>query len=238
MRRRFWDEPDFVQSYLSVAYNARQDKAGSLALGRLRQLQTEGKMAYKIVTEVSIEEANHFLLKHRKNEDAIFEEVFRGRVPFLLHEESRGRVPYLAWASRTRELPWIPDEGRERTEFTIYATNGHVISDGKDEGRSLLRVECPDQATAIAIDLTALMTLHALGHLEKAVDYFGKILIPPIYLERVLREKSKLIPHQLSQRVALERLKAAIDAGKIVIHPDDSESCEDETPLVERALPR
>jgi tetratricopeptide (TPR) repeat protein len=233
VRERFWDEPHFIQAYLSVAYNARQDKAGSLALLRLRELQAEGKTTSEIVREVPIEEMKRSFLEQRKNEEAIFEEVLKGRVPFLLHEEVRGRVPYLAWAVRTQKLPWISDERRERAEFAIYATNGHIISECEDGRKTLARPECPDQGTAVATDLTSLITLHALGHLDKAADYFGKILVPSMYLERVLRERSKLIPHQLSQKVALERLKAAIDAGKIVLLPDNANTGENAAPVVD-----
>ena len=79
----------------------------------------------------------------------------------------------------------------------------------------------------------ALITLHALGRLEEVAQYFGKILIPAAYLGKVLSEKSNLIPHQLSQRVSLERLKSAIDNGRITVLADEDRLSGTAIPVVD-----
>ena len=56
----------------------------------------------------------------------------------------------------------------------------------------------PHGAICLFTDLTAIITLHRLGLLSKAADYFGTLIIPEAYLGVLLRERENLQPHQRS----------------------------------------
>ena len=232
-RDRWWDEPRFVLVYMSIAYAAGMDRQGSLAVGRLVELQRDGGSQREILTAVSLDDLKRTFADRRVHDETVSEYLLNGQVPWIMVEEGRRRVPYLGWFIRTQPLAWCPDGRQGRAELSVYATNGFCLIDDGDGGKEIVRISCPEAGTPVAIDLTALYTLHALGLLDAAAAYFGKLVVPAVYLDHVLEERSRLVLHQLSQRTSLEQVRSAIDSGKIIVVTEPSADVAGRPPLVD-----
>ena len=232
LRGGFWDEPSFVILTMSLAYAAGRDAAGGEALGRLRELQVQGKAPVDILRAFTLDDLKVMMLERRGRDETLTDQLLAGTVPWLVVEEVKGRSPSLGWSVRTQTLAWSGDDPRMRAEFSVYATNGFLAIQGPQSAVELARIACPDRGVTVAADLTALLTLHSLGRLESACAYFGRILVPASYLDRVLAERSHLAPHQLSQKTSLARITAAIDAGAIAVVEGDVTSAATRIPRV------
>ena len=222
VRDAWWGEPRFVLLYMSIAYASGMDRLASLALGRLVELQREGSLPGEILKTVPIEELKRTFAERGAHDEEVAKLMFSGQVPWIMVEEGRSRVPLLGWSIRTQPLTWCPDNPQARAELSIYSTNGLFVASDGSGGKEVIRIECPGPGTKVAIDLSALFTLHALGLLDAAASYFGRILVPAVYLDHVLEERSRLQPHQLSQKTSLDQIRAAIDAGRIRVETGDS----------------
>jgi nucleoside phosphorylase/tetratricopeptide (TPR) repeat protein len=233
IRDSWWNEPRFVLLYMSVAYAAGMDRQGSLALGRLVELQRGTVATDEILTAVSLDDLRKTFAEREAHDATVSEYLLCGQVPWIMVEDGRRRVPYLGWYIRTQPLDWCPDSRQARAELSVYATNGFQLIDGGNSGKDVVRTECPEAGTQVAIDLSALYTLHALGLLDVAAGYFGKLMIPAVYLDRVLEERSRLVPHQLSQRTSLKQVRSAIDLGRISVGTEGSSNADGRTPLVD-----
>jgi hypothetical protein len=231
IRNTWWSEPRFVRLYMSIAFAAGMDRQGSLAVGQLAELQRAGGTNCEFLRAISRDDLERSLVDRQSHDATVSEYHLRGQVPWIMIEEGRRRVPYLGWFVRTQPLAWCPDAPQGRAEFSVYATNGFCVVDDGTGGKAMVRIECPNAGTQVAIDLSSLFTLHALGLLDVTAGYFGKVMVPAVYLDRVLEERSRLLPNQLSQKTALEQVRAGIDAGRIDVRPRGA-SGEGERPVL------
>ncbi|NQT11947.1 MAG: hypothetical protein HQ582_04305 [Planctomycetes bacterium] len=72
-------------------------------------------------------------------------------------------------------------------------------------------------------DLSALITLHRLGLLDAAAEYFETVFVPVEYLAHAGSDSERLIPHQLSQKKAIEAIRGALDSEMLSV-ADESDT--------------
>src|SRR5947209_1627098 len=80
-----------------------------------------------------------------------------------------------------------------RAMLSVYSTNGFRVAVGQDNKRQLQEIECAPAGTTVAVDASALLTLHRLGLLSQAASYFGRLLFPSGYLSEALEESGRLV---------------------------------------------
>ncbi|MBA4148880.1 MAG: hypothetical protein H0X66_12260 [Verrucomicrobia bacterium] len=215
VRQQYWDHPGFVGAFLEIAHAAQKDMPAHEALLRLQQLQDEGKIEGAL-RQISLDEVKGHADEFREKRESLLRFSIEGKVPWLAVEQMLGRVPYWGWFLRTQPIGWLGDDPLVCAEFTIYSTNGFYVRRRQDKG-SLEEIECSQQGEPVAVDLTALLTLHRLGLLEKAAQYFGRLLIPSAYVQRILDESSRLVLHQKSQKTSLVEIKKCLDGLRIKV---------------------
>ncbi len=215
VRERYWDDPQFVSIFMTVCHAADREKEAHQALTRMIELKEKGLVDDKTMHTVSLDNLKEMMSGVAKRDEAIKRFVLEGKLPWLLAAEAERESPYWAWQLRTQSLAWLYDHPLNRVTFSIYATNGFRVLHNRDAEAALTRIECPPIKTEVIADLSALITLHSLGILEKAADYFGTIAIPARYRRQHMADMQKLFPHQLSQKRTAEQLKLAINNKQI-----------------------
>lgn len=236
IREQHWDEPAFVASYMSMAHAANQDKYAHEGFQRLWELQESGKTSEEFLQPKSLEDLIQFGEVRRKQRNFLLDQSIVGKLPWLFVESLVQNVPYWGWRIRTQSMPWFFDNVHNRASFSIYVTNSYAVFLDEDNRKTIKRIKCSPQRETVVVDLSALITLHRLGLLDKSIEYFGQIKIPPSYLIDVLEHSGKLQPHQLSQKTSLEAIKIAIEAQRVHISDDNDialvvdEYCDDNEP--------
>ena len=230
VREAFWSEPAFLLLYLSIGHRARQEEEAHLALARLLELQRQGREVplWSLNLDELLEE---FRSRRRAHEERNLE-ILRGRLPWLVVGRALGRPALGDWDYRTQELYAPPDDPHQRAEFTIYSTNGWAVRPDGEGGRALRRITaCPPQGSPVVADLSALITLHHLGLLDRAAAHFGRILIPASYAGLALTEQGDYQPHQPSRLDAAREIRDALDRGRVNPLPAGDQS--DPVPLLD-----
>jgi hypothetical protein len=74
------------------------------------------------------------------------------------------------------------------------------------------------------VDVSALITLHRLGFLDAAAEYFGEILVPAGYLPTVLEDSRQMVLGQRSQQQSAEQIVKLVNAGRIVAIAEGAET--------------
>lgn len=219
IRDQHWDEPVFVANYMSLAHAANQDKLAHEGFQQLWNLRELGKVPPDALQPKSLEDLIQFSEDARERRNFLLDQSLVGRLPWLFVESLLQNVPYWGWRVRTQPMLWFFDDARSRVSFSIYSTNSYAVL--LDEDRRLLkRVACSEQGKTVVVDLSALITLHRLGLLDRAIEYFGQVKIPPSYMTGVLHHSGRLRPHQLSQKANLEAIKTAIDTRSMRVVTD------------------
>ena len=216
-RDAYWEHPGFVQAFTELGFASSREREASEGLARLQCLGAEGK-AEGVLKAVTIDEFIRMMREFRANDDLLHQKMITGEVPWLLADE-RNRIPaYEGWKKRTKKVPWVFDDPVYRARHTIYATNGFAVIPSGDGRREAESLRASPRGGPVAIDLSALLTLHRLGILEKAADYFGRLYLPSDYRTQAYRESGQLIPaHQPSRRDASLAIKKALDQRTIRI---------------------
>ena len=219
VKERFWDSPDFLLVYMNISYSAGEDELANDAFCKLNELRAEGMVDEKAFRLVHKDEAidmfkDSFKATEERNKN-IHSEILKGRLPWVWAAQLSSEAIYWAWRLRTQQINWIGDDPIYRAGFTIYSTNGFHAG-ALDGGRSaLLGLKCPSSGTTVVADISALITLHRLGLLQKAADYFGEIIIPQSYLVTVLEDGRKMVIHQRSRQKTAEEISRNVTAGAI-----------------------
>ena len=216
-RGEYWDNPEFVLQVMELAYASDRDEEAGQALIQLQALQVSGKTKAGILTPVSLEDLKQHVSAHRKRSDDLHEWMLKGRAPWLLADDVEGRAAYWGWLIRTQPLFWPCGEPHERARYSIYATNGFGPRIGNRRDRVLDQLTCSERHRPVVADLSALITLHRLGLLGKALEYFGRVLIPSLYLPHLLSQGGKLVLHQFSLKSKLLDIREHLDAGKMTV---------------------
>ncbi len=220
-RDAFWDSPDFLLACMNTAYAAGDEEFAHEALIKLNELHAAGLVEENAFRMIHTDEALEiFKESFKAAEDRrrhIHAEMLKGRMPWVWAAQLSADAVYWAWRLRTQELAWVGDDPINRASYTIYSTNGFHVEEMGDGHRALLPLECPPPGTPVVADLSALITLHRLGLLDKAADYFGKVLIPQTYLATVLEDGKKMVIHQRSRQRTAEEISRHVADGTIVM---------------------
>lgn len=216
IRERFWETPEFVLAYMDIAYSSNQEKRAHEAFQQMWSLRQSGVAPEDMLQPKSIDDLIELGNETRERRKFLLEQTIAGKLPWLFLESLVNNVPYWGWRVRTQTMSWFFDSPHNRASYGIYSTNSYAI--GEVEGRrSFVRRESSEKNSSVVADLSALITLHRLGLLTHAIDFFDRILIPPAYLGSVIRETGRLRPHQLSQKMSLETIDSTIASGDLTI---------------------
>ncbi len=219
-RESFWDDPNFLLASMNIAYAAGDEAYAHEAFRKLNQLRVAGAVDETAFKMVQTDEALEVFKKlHKVTEDRrkhLHTEMLMGRMPWVWAAQVTGDAVYRAWRMRTQVMGWIGDDQVNRACFSIYATNGFHARDMEDGRRALLPLVCPQEGTRVVADVSVLITLHRLGLLDTAADYFGEILVPEGYLPTILEDGRKMVLHQRSRQQTAERINKLVDDGVIV----------------------
>jgi nucleoside phosphorylase/tetratricopeptide (TPR) repeat protein len=218
-RQRFWEEPPFVLAYLNTAYASGSEKGAKEALQELNALREAGELTPEMFLTVPDKEALEiFKQSFKKTQDLneqLHKEMLMGRMPWVWAEQVLNNATYWGWRMRTQEMRWILDEPVNRARYCIYSTNGFHARASKSGRRELLPLECPPSGTPIVADVSALITLHRLGLLEAAAEYFGQIEVPAGYLPTVLEDSRQMVLNQRSRQHCIEQITKLIGTSRI-----------------------
>ncbi|MCP4679935.1 MAG: hypothetical protein GY854_31475 [Deltaproteobacteria bacterium] len=219
-RELFWEQPAFVATYMDIAYAAGEDPEGERGLQQMIVLQHEGRLPEHALETKTLDDLSTHARQFAERRKTASELIVSGRAPWLMADRMLGRVAYHAWALRTRRLDWLEDVPEYRAEHTVYSTNGFsVVEDAGTAGRLEALVH-PAGSQPVMADLSSLITLHRLDLLDATADYFGRILVPSEYFAHAVHESNQLVTFQRSQHVVAERVKKAIDAGRVSVCDD------------------
>jgi len=223
IRGDYWDQPDFVAEYQHTAYAANEDQHANTAFQRLLELQQKPETGHEYLQPKSLEDLMEYAEDFGKRRNFGYQQILQGRLPWLLVDTALGNTSYLAWRLRTQEMGWISEDPLVCASYAIYSTNGYAVAkQGQDDAR-LLPLECPVRGTTVVADLSALITLHRLGLLDAAAEYFETVLVPVEYMAHAVAESERLIPHQLSQKKAIEAIRGALDSEMLSV-TDESDT--------------
>jgi nucleoside phosphorylase/predicted Zn-dependent protease len=224
-RKLFWADTSFLFAYLNTAYAAGDETAANDALNELNKLREEGKVDPTGFRKIHKDEALKLIGQSYKEafdrNEFLHTEIVKGRMPWVWADRLSNTPLCFGWRARTQKMTWIGDEPNTRARFSIYSTNGFHARKSEDGIRTLSPIECPPSGTKIVADISALITLHRLGLLDDAANYFGEVLVPACYLATVLEDSRQLVLHQRSRKQSAERLIKKVETGQIAIIEDD-----------------
>jgi len=212
----FWDQPSFLKAYIDLGFAAKREDEAHRGLFRLHQLQSEGSVGQELHT-ISMDDLLQMLRQQREDTEMVGREVLRGWCPWLLADRRNTQPVVAAFHQRTRMLQWLPEEAISRCGRTVYATNGYVVTDQGDSRTSAEPIQAPEAGQNVVVDLSSLITLHRLGLLSTAADYFGKCLYPSDYRAASFRDRDRLVDHQPLRREAMKNIRAAVDNARIQV---------------------
>ena len=221
-RNDYWSEPDFLLMYLWLGYGAQEEAAAQEAMIRLFRLQDEGVVEEERLQRKSLEDVKEHIRVENERRKVLRDHLLRNRGPWLLVDDLLGRSPFWSWSIRTQPLPWLAEARDARADFTIYSTNSFTRG-RRDEEARLVRILCPSSGQGFLGDLSGLITLHRLGLLEDAVQYFGKLYLPSSYYSQALLERVRLLHHQPSRAASVRAVKRALEAERLYLGSGDEE---------------
>lgn len=216
-RKEFWEEPAFVQAYLTIAHAADADREGGEAMAQLRHLQQIGKAGPEVFEAKSLDDLVSYVKESRERADELSLMVAKGEIPWVLADCHQGLPAVLGWRIRTQPLDWIIEEPKSRAAYSVYATNACVVRADACPGHPLPKIMPPSKGSDIVLDMSALITLHRIGLLDRLSRYFGRVLYPSDYRESRLWDQTHLMPHQSSTGRATESIHNAIERREIIV---------------------
>jgi tetratricopeptide (TPR) repeat protein len=227
-RERFWGDPSFLLAYMHAAYAAGNEEAAHEAMKALNLLQAAGKVEKEAFRAVHQDEVLEMFKQScqqtQDRNESIHSEMLNGRMPWVWAEQMAQKPIYMGWRTRTQEMGWIGDEPANRARLCIYSTNGFHARESERGRRSLLPLGCPPAGTKVVVDLSALITLHRLGLLDTAAEYFGELMVPAGYLPTVLEDSRQMVLNQRSRQESAEQIRKRIDAESIVVLEEGGKS--------------
>ncbi len=219
-RDLYWDRPDYVLAFMNSAHAAGAEQFAHEALCKLNDLRSAGKvdentfrMVHKDEMVEMFKDAARATEERKKH---LHTEMLKGRMPWVWAAQVNGDAIYWSWRLRTQELDWYGDDPVNRASFSVYSTNGFRIGEDAAGKQALVPFACPAAGTRVVADLSALITLHRLGMLENAADYFEEILVPQAYLQTVLEDGRKMVLHQRSRKETAEKISRLVSSGKVL----------------------
>lgn len=238
LKEKYWDEPQYLQAILELAYRAGKEEYGHQAMQKLLELQREGKAPKEIIQSKTIEDLKLHIKDWNKKLEIVNNNLLSGKFPWLMADRWQNHSAYMGWYVRTQPIDWYVEDPMSFAAYSIYSTNGFKVI-RQPEGLHLLGlIDCSPKGSSIVMDISALITLHRLGLLEKCFDYFDEIHIPQEYIQLLLGDKESLAIHQLTRKTSAELIKKKIDSGLISILEDTGTTGDRPLPFVnEHTLP-
>lgn len=218
-RERFWSEMSFVQLYHSLAYKANREAEAHLAFLRMQELQNgdpDGPLHAG-----TIDDLREFADRARRRHDEFNRQLLLGRLPWPMVGRALGREAYIDWAIRTQDT-FVPDDPLARAEYSVYATHGFAVRTDGSAPPALVPITACTPGQAVVADLSALLTLHSLGLLDRALAHTGRVVVPAGYIARFLEDHRSLQPHQPSEIEARRAILTAVDEGRLRLAPAGS----------------
>lgn len=238
LKDEYWDSPQYLQAMLDLSYRAGKEEYGHQAMLKLMELQRQGKAPQEILQGKTIEDLKVHINEWNKKVEFVNKNILTGKLPWLMSDHWQNHTAYMGWYIRTQPLAWRIEEPLNCASFSIYSTNSFSVVKLSDDTTKLDFIECPAKDTNIAVDLSAIITLHRLGLLETCLKYFSKIYIPQEYPTKLLKDSDNLVIHQRTRKTSAEAIKKAIDNGQIIILEDIGRSGDRPFPFVhEHTLP-
>lgn len=226
-----WGDAGFLAIYIETAYQASADQAAESAIQQLMRMQENGQLSEPVFHAVSLDDLQRMETERRRQGDSWFSDVVRGKLPWIVADSLLGDVVDQAWHRRTRRLTWLPDDVPSRGRDTIYATNGFSVQSDSNGRPTVLRIGAPRPDEPVVADITAIITLHRLGRLSLAADYFGKLILPASFGDLRVRDAQRLAPHQPTREHELRTIHDLVQRRLITV-VDDGDIAEG-TPLVD-----
>ena len=211
----FWEDPQFLSLYLTIGHAADRESQTHEAFKKLLELREKGVVDEDTIHTASFDEVRELLSRAAKRSETIARFVLEGKFPWLMSAAMKREALYWSWTMRTQSLPWLIEDAVNRASYSIYATNGYRVMNRPNESPILTELRCVAKGEEIVADASALITLHSLGLLEKAAEYFGSVLVPASYLPIIISDMRQLFPHQLSRKKGAEHIKDAVDQKRI-----------------------
>ena len=212
----YWDQPEFVVTYLDIAMVADEDSKAHLAFQHLWELQDTGRTEHQYLVPKTLDDFKEYVEDYKQRRDMGCQKILQGHLPWVFVDSALRHVPYWGWRLRTQELPWVIEHPLDQAQVTVYSTNGYYIPHGDQPNARLTELGCPAKGTAVVADISSLVTLHRLGLLQKAASYFGTVYVPNEYMEQAVPNAERLVP-QLSQKSALEKIQELFLATRLRI---------------------
>lgn len=214
-RKVFWDIPSYLLCYMTVSTQANEDGLMHEALLQLKKLQKLGKASPDVLQEKTIDDLIEHSKQWNERTKQIHDFCLKGKMPWTIVDDMLNQPLYTGWLIRTQRLEWVSEEPATTANYSIYATNSfHPLKSNAEKVR-LQRLKGPLSNSEVVIDITALITLHRLGLLDKAKGFFKTICIPTLYLSKLFNDSDKLLFHQYSNVKAICEIKNSIDRGII-----------------------
>ena len=211
-----WDEPHFLLRYMQCAYAAGKDRLANDAFARLAELRRAGRVPSELMQEFTLEQLLQYGNEYRARAQSLQQAIIEGRMPWLLAENVLGNPPTWAWRLHTQDVKWLSEEVLSRAALTIYATNGFTVR-AVDEGGRLAPITASARGMGVVAGLSAIVTLHELGQLERAAEHFGGLTLPSSYGELRVLDAGRFGQHQRSRETELRRIRDALDSDRIRI---------------------
>jgi tetratricopeptide (TPR) repeat protein len=211
-RTTFWEDEGFLRPYMDIAYSAEKDREASEAMHQLATLGNSGRLRTHAVRTMTVDEIAEIQRQAIEAQRTLNSKTTVGEMPWTFVERTLNRVPYWAWRLRTEFLPWLPSTQEQRAARTIYATDGP---------EPYAEPEVLASSHRIVVDESALITLHRLGLLDRAVAFFGMVHVPAAVLLGHLDESRSLAPSQPSRRTAAVAVRHAFESGIVQVDGGD-----------------
>ena len=215
-----WDDPHFLMTYMRRGNAAGQDVLAHEAFARLIELRRGGKVPAEMLQQGTLEQLLEYGREYRTRRESLQNDVVGGRMPWLFADDVLGNPPIWAWTLRTQKLAWLSEEPLSRAAYTVYASNAFTVC-ATPHRRHLERISASGANVEVVADLSALITLHELGELEHAADFFGRIILPASYGELQMRDSQRFGLHQPSRDTELKTIRGALDRQRIRVAEAD-----------------
>src|SRR5206468_9902939 len=142
----------------------------------------QGLVDEKLMHPASIDEVKEWMEAAARRYDEIRRMLLQGMMTWISAAQLQREVPLWSWLLKTQRLSWIWDDPLNRATYGVYATNGFRVLHLTGADPILAPITSPAIGTPVVVDLSALITLHELGLLNKTAEYFGTLFVPSVYL--------------------------------------------------------
>ncbi len=226
------NNPELLMKYMDLGYRVDQEKKAHEAFMRIEALRQEGKVPEEAFVRLNLNQVLEMFKQRRKSAQKINDLYRLGKFPRLMVCAHKNMPLYLDWAVRTQTL-LLPDDSGEWIDFTTYATNSMRIEQFKERNQLSL-ITAPFEATEIAIDYHALITVHRLGLIDTIQKRYKKIYYPHVLEIIWTNDQRRFGHHQLSKEKAYRALNEKLTANRInemtAPIPFETEDKEKDTP--------